>query len=75
MAINSFTVARDNFALDQNLPGLAFPCNCCAHRNGNDSDAPCRTCDHNLNAMPDHDIHESDLFGETQLTFALQKPA
>lgn len=45
---------RDKFELEEPGVGgyqLAFPCCVCAHREGSDKDEPCRTCDHNANAV------------------------
>jgi len=43
---------RDRFELDEKSRGLAlaFPCDCCKHRHNKDTDVPCYTCDHNVNA-------------------------
>lgn len=44
------TVARDKFAPEESH--FAVPCCWCKHRHGSDADEPCRTCDHNFNAIP-----------------------
>lgn len=52
MSIESYIVRRDNFEADTDSH-LAFPCCVCVHRHGSDREEPCRTCDHNANAVAD----------------------
>lgn len=53
MGLHRYVVRRDKFEF--NDPGggfrLAFPCCVCIHRDGTDQEEPCRTCDHNANAV------------------------
>jgi len=53
MSLQIYGVKRDNFFLDvkEILNGLDFPCCCCQFRTCKDSEDPCRTCDHNVNAV------------------------
>ena len=55
MSLKDYEVSRDKFELDSDSTDrdLAFPCNMCAYRVNKDSEEPCRTCDHNANAVPD----------------------
>ena len=47
-----YCVDVDNF---EAMPsrGLAFPCNACIHSVKGDGEAPCKTCNHNLNCVDD----------------------
>ena len=54
MSLRDYVVVRDKFKLHENGTvglELSFPCCCCQHRNMRDTDEPCRTCDHNANAV------------------------
>ena len=54
MSLRDYVVARDKFLLNGTGTvglSLAFPCCCCTHRNMKDTQEPCRTCDHNANAV------------------------
>lgn len=56
MALKDYGVARDKFEIPEHgLVGideqLCFPCCCCVHHYKTDSEEPCRTCDHNSNAV------------------------
>jgi hypothetical protein len=56
MSLRDYVVTRDKFQLhDKGTVGLelSFPCCHCQHRNIRDTDEPCRTCDHNINAVHD----------------------
>jgi hypothetical protein len=56
MSLRDYVVTRDKFQLhDKGTVGLelSFPCCHCQHRNMRDTDEPCRTCDHNVNAVKD----------------------
>jgi hypothetical protein len=57
----------DRFELDDKSRGLglSFPCNCCKHRHNKDTDVPCRTCDHNVNAVaPNANLHRTKMAGD-----------
>lgn len=58
MSLRDYTVRRDKFELNDFGP-LSFPCSCCVHAGGEDSDEPCRTCDHNARSVPD-DFQETE---------------
>ena len=47
-------VRRDKFE-PENAGHFAEPCCWCVHRFGSDTAEPCRTCDHNANAIQDQD--------------------
>jgi hypothetical protein len=52
--LRDYDVNRDKFEAD--LYGtLVFPCCCCKYKHGSDDAEPCRTCDHNANAVRDED--------------------
>lgn len=54
MPISDYTVQRDKFELETGIRGIlgfAFPCNVCRHNFHQDNEEPCRTCDHNANAV------------------------
>ena len=56
MSLRDYAVARDNFCLDPlgyNDPRFAFPCCVCRNKDKGDQEEPCRTCDHNVNAVKD----------------------
>ena len=56
MSLQDYKVNRDKFLIDLTGSvglGLSFPCVCCTHRKMKDSQEPCRTCDHNCNAVKD----------------------
>lgn len=54
MALIDFSVGdRDNFEVEGHDSGFCFQCCVCVHRHGLDSEEPCRTCDHNANAVQD----------------------
>ena len=42
-------VRRDRFEPDE-TNSFSFPCSCCVNRFILDSEEPCRSCDHNVNA-------------------------
>lgn len=48
------TPGRDKFEAEERDSGFAFPCSACKYRHGTDQDEPCRSCDHNSAAKPDH---------------------
>jgi hypothetical protein len=43
-------VARDHFEPEE-TGHFSVPCCWCVHRHNTDSEEPCRTCDHNGNAV------------------------
>lgn len=53
MGLELYIAHRDKFEADEPDGGfqLAFPCCVCKHRHGADMDEPCRSCDHNANAV------------------------
>lgn len=53
IGLKDYVVFRDHFDPDTDST-MAFPCCSCTHRHGLDTEDPCRTCDHNGNAVPDH---------------------
>lgn len=46
MPLSSFEVNRDRFE-DRADKVISFPCCCCVHESKNQTDDPCRVCDHN----------------------------
>ena len=51
MSLAEWTCDDDKFEPQEvGLTRLSFPCNACKHRDGTDSDEPCRSCGHNLNS-------------------------
>lgn len=46
-------VPRDRFEPEIPRGGFDIPCCWCKHRHGSDDAGPCRTCDHNANAVED----------------------
>lgn len=46
-------VPRDKFEPEYQGRGFEIPCCWCKHRHGSDDQEPCRTCDHNANAVED----------------------
>lgn len=64
MSLSDYAVKRDKFKLQNNgTVGLylCFPCCLCNHRHNHDGDEPCRTCDHNVNAVKDEQPNERNL--------------
>ena len=55
MGLIEYVVQRDKFQADEVINVFDFPCGVCIHRHGTDMDEPCRTCDHNLRAVPEED--------------------
>jgi hypothetical protein len=55
MSLQDYQVARDHFRADDmaGVRSFAFPCSACVHRGLRDTQQPCRTCDHNVNAVSD----------------------
>jgi hypothetical protein len=53
MSLREFDVVHDKFEFDEYGP-LCFPCCACKHRLAKDDEEPCRTCDHNSNAVEDN---------------------
>lgn len=47
-------VPRDHFEPEEE-GHLSIPCCWCIHRHGRDDEEPCRTCDHNCNAVKSGD--------------------
>lgn len=53
MPLSDYQVRRDKFRYEEpGGIGFDFPCCVCVHRRGQDTDEPCRTCDHNAGAVP-----------------------
>ena len=52
MPISDYVSPRDKFELDEDF---GFPCHCCVHRSKPEHEEPCRTCGHNINAVPEDD--------------------
>ena len=56
MSLKDYEVKRDKFALDECIVfTLSFPCCSCRNRAKMDYEDPCRTCDHNANAVREDD--------------------
>ena len=55
MSLKDYAKQRDNFALGdgQHFSGFDFPCCDCKHVTHSADMPPCRTCDHNVNAVKD----------------------
>lgn len=55
MSLRDYTKARDKFQLGdgQHFSGFDFPCCDCKHVRQSADMEPCRTCDHNVNAVDD----------------------
>jgi len=58
MSLRNYAKSRDKFELDAKDGGeprfayeLAWPCCCCKNSEYTDQEEPCRTCDHNVNAV------------------------
>ena len=63
MSLKDYAVNRDKFERSGNGSGsltLDFPCCVCFHRFRKDTEEPCRTCDHNVNAVKDAPPVQSD---------------
>ena len=63
MSLQDYAVNRDKFNVTlfgkQFKPRYNFPCSCCANNDKDERSEPCRTCDHNSNAVKDaHPEHE-----------------
>jgi hypothetical protein len=52
MSLRDYDVNRDKFEADE-WGTMVFPCCACKHGKKRDTDEPCRTCDHNVNAVKD----------------------
>jgi len=48
-----YLVERDNFQHGHDYSIYGFPCCVCEHRQHDAQNEPCRTCDHNVNAVKD----------------------
>lgn len=50
MSLKDYVVERCKFEPQETVSmfAFAFPCSACKHRNKDQHDAPCITCDHNL---------------------------
>ena len=57
MPLSDYVVQRDKFELDRYIVNnqMHFPCNQCIHNNKKHDVEPCRTCDHNIGAVPEDD--------------------
>lgn len=54
MSLQEYTVNRDKFKADDGGGEIfGFPCCCCEYKNQPSDAEPCRTCDHNVNSVPD----------------------
>lgn len=53
MSLRKYDVLRDNFEWDE-ADAFSFPCCVCEHKRTRDTEEPCRTCDHNANAVKDN---------------------
>jgi hypothetical protein len=63
MSLKDYAVNRDKFERLGNGSGsltLDFPCCVCFHRFRKDTEEPCRTCDHNCNAVKESPPVQSD---------------
>jgi hypothetical protein len=63
MSLKDYAVARDKFTRDSHDGGpprfadeVAFPCCVGANSEHTDDEEPCRTCDHNVNAVKDEPV-------------------
>jgi hypothetical protein len=52
MSLRDYDVNRDKFEADE-WGTMVFPCFACKHGKKRGWDEPCRTCDHNVNAVKD----------------------
>jgi hypothetical protein len=64
MSLKDYAVNRDKFEANERGP-FSFPCEACKHWTKEQNVEPCRTCDHNCNAVKDDqhadtDPHEKD---------------
>lgn len=50
MSLQDYAVKRDKFEYDDSSV-FDFPCTVCKSKTKQDTDEPCRTCDHNANAV------------------------
>jgi hypothetical protein len=60
MSLRDYAVARDNFCLDPlgyTNTMFSFPCCVCRNKLKEASQEPCRTCDHNINAVRKQEPH------------------
>ena len=57
MPISDYAVPRDKFQLNRGAVnvGFDFPRNQCTNNSKEDNEEPCRTCDHNINAVLEDD--------------------
>jgi hypothetical protein len=61
MSLKDYAVNRDKFEYGLNYSMFGFPCCVCEHREGKAQNVePCRTCDHNVNAVKDPPPDQSD---------------
>jgi len=66
MSLRDYEVPRDKFTLAPDVTvglTLTFPCCHCGNRNRKDDSEPCRTCDHNVNAVKDGAVREKGEVG------------
>lgn len=54
MGIEEYKVVRDHFEARLDL-GYGFPCCACKHIDQKAHEEPCRSCDHNVNAVREDD--------------------
>ena len=64
MSLKDYAVNRDKFKVTPNgtqfKPRYNFPCCCCINNDNDERSEPCRTCDHNSNAVKDPPPVQSD---------------
>jgi hypothetical protein len=64
MSLKDYAVNRDKFEADEWGP-LSFPCEACKHWRKAQNVEPCRTCDHNCNAVKESPPVQSDQDADT----------
>jgi len=54
MSLRDYEKPNDNYEFDDGpcFSGFAFPCSVCKHARQHADMEPCRTCGHNINAVP-----------------------
>ena len=55
MSLKDYAVKRDKFEPRPDV-GFGFPCCACRHMDKPSGKDPCRTCDHNVNAVMDESV-------------------
>lgn len=59
MSLRDYLVERDKFQHGHDYSIYGFPCCVCEHRQYDAQKEPCRTCDHNANAVKDDTANAS----------------